>query len=118
MASALSALHADKRAEINETIDVLTTNLAKIAEHGRRADGIVNSMLAHSRGSNCDWQSVDLNALVEEALNLAYHWRSRARSELQHHFGLRLDRNLAPIEVVPQDVTRLFRTCSAMASMP
>jgi len=41
------------------------------AEHGRRADGIVKNMLAHSRGGSGDWQSADINALVEEALNLA-----------------------------------------------
>ena len=52
---------------------MLTSNLEKIAEHGRRADGIVQSMLAHSRGGSGDWQSTDINALVEEALNLAYH---------------------------------------------
>ena len=37
---------APARAEIDETIAVLTGNLTKIAEHGRRADGIVKSMLA------------------------------------------------------------------------
>src|SRR5262249_3596827 len=52
---------------------VLTGNLAKIAEHGKRADGIVTGMLEHSRGSSGDRRSVDLNGLVEEALNLAYH---------------------------------------------
>jgi PAS domain S-box-containing protein len=108
MAPALSAAHADQRAEINETIDVLTTNLAKIAEHGRRADGIVNSMLAHSRGSNCDWHSVDLNALVEEALNLAYHGARAQDRSFNITLDCDLDRNLAPIEVVPQDVTRVF----------
>ena len=52
---------------------MLTGNLEKIAEHGRRADGIVKSMLEHSRGGSGERRAVDLNALVEEALNLAYH---------------------------------------------
>jgi two-component system, NtrC family, sensor kinase len=52
---------------------MLTGNLEKIAEHGRRADSIVKSMLAHSRATSGDRQPVDINALVEEALNLAYH---------------------------------------------
>ena len=47
---ALATLDEDTRAEIDETIEMLTSNLEKIAEHGRRADGIVKSMLEHSRG--------------------------------------------------------------------
>src|SRR6266581_3521705 len=69
-APAIDALGEDKRAEIDETIDMLTGNLEKIAEHGRRADGIVKSMLEHSRGASGDRRHVDINGLVEEALNL------------------------------------------------
>ena len=83
-------------------------NLTKIAQHGGRADGIVKSMLAHSRGSSGDRQRVDINALVEEALNLAYHG---ARAQDQN-FNITLERELdvdaAPIELVPQDVTRVL----------
>src|SRR5262249_42700112 len=62
-AGAVSALDPGKRAEIVETIGMLTGNLEKIVEHGRRADGIVRSMLQHSRGGSDDWQPTDLNAL-------------------------------------------------------
>jgi PAS domain S-box-containing protein len=107
-APALATLEPDKRAEIDETIGTLAGNLQKIAEHGRRADGIVKSMLLHSRGSSGERQSVDLNALVEEALNLAYHG---ARAQDQN-FDITLEREfdptLAPIELIPQDVTRVF----------
>ncbi len=72
-APAITALGDDKRAEVDEVIAMLTGNLEKIAEHGRRADGIVKSMLEHSRGSSGERRSVDLNGLIEEALNLAYH---------------------------------------------
>jgi PAS domain-containing protein len=72
-APAITALDDDKRAEVDETIEMLTGNLEKIAEHGRRADNIVKSMLEHSRGSSGERRSVDLNRLIEEALNLAYH---------------------------------------------
>src|SRR5262249_55867328 len=95
---------AEKRAEIVETMGMLTGNLVKIAEHGRRADGIVKSMLQHSRGGSGDWQASDLNVLVEEALNLAYHG---ARAQDQS-FNITMERDLAPIEVVPQDVMRVF----------
>ncbi|MGH7061116.1 MAG: PAS-domain containing protein, partial [Stellaceae bacterium] len=72
-APAVAALSTDMRAEIDEIVTTLSGNLEKIGEHGRRADGIVTSMLAHSRGSSGERQRTDLNALVEEALNLAYH---------------------------------------------
>jgi signal transduction histidine kinase len=83
-------------------------NLEKIAEHGKRADGIVKSMLEHSRGDSGERREVDLNSLVEEALNLAYHG---ARAQDQN-FNITLERDLAhavaPIELVPQDITRVF----------
>jgi GAF domain-containing protein len=72
-APAIAGLAEDERAEIDETIQMLTGNLEKIAEHGRRADGIVKSMLEHSRGVSGERREVDLNTLVDEALNLAYH---------------------------------------------
>src|SRR5436190_15759462 len=106
-APAMAALDEEKRAEADETIELLTSNLEKIAEHGRRADGIVKSMLEHSRGGTGERRAVDLNALVEEALNLAYHG-GRAQDQ---SFNITLDRDyardIAPIELVPQDITRV-----------
>ncbi|HVM81148.1 MAG TPA: GAF domain-containing protein, partial [Stellaceae bacterium] len=105
---ALAALDKARRAGIDETIALLTGNLQKIAEHGRRADGIVKSMLLHSRGGSGERQRVDLNALIEEALNLAYHG-ARAQDQT---FNVTLERDfdpgMAPIELVPQDMTRVF----------
>jgi two-component system NtrC family sensor kinase len=104
---AITALDDEKRGEIDETIEMLTGNLEKIAEHGRRADNIVKSMLEHSRGSSGERRSVDLNSLIEEALNLAYHG---ARAQDQS-FNITLERDFAhgitPIELVPQDITRV-----------
>ena len=87
---------------------MLTGNLAKIAEHGRRADGIVKSMLQHSRGGSGDWQASDLNALVEEALNLAYHGARAQDQSFNIALERDLDRTMAPIELVPQEVTRVI----------
>ncbi len=105
---AIGALDAGKRAEILETIEMLTGNLEKIAEHGRRADGIVRGMLQHSRGSSGDWRASDLNALVEESVNLAYHGARAQNQEFKVRLDLDLDRNLAPIEVVSQDLSRVL----------
>jgi two-component system, NtrC family, sensor kinase len=105
---AIGTLGTGKRSEIFETIGMLTGNLEKIAEHGRRADGIVRGMLQHSRGSSGDWQATDLNALVEESLNLAYHGARAQDQDFKVTWELDLDRNLAPIEVVSQDVSRVL----------
>ncbi len=107
-APAIAGLAEDERADIDEIVGMLTGNLEKIAEHGRRADGIVKSMLEHSRGGTGERREVDLNGLVEEALNLAYHG---ARAQDQN-FNITLerdfDRALAAIELAPQEMTRVF----------
>jgi GAF domain-containing protein/signal transduction histidine kinase len=99
---------SNRQDEIDELTATLKGNLAKIAEHGKRADGIVRSMLEHSRGSSGERRSVDLNTLVDEALNLAYHG-ARARDQ---SFNVALQRELgegiAPITLVPQDITRVL----------
>ena len=93
---------------MDEVSTTLTSNLEKITEHGKRADGIVKAMLEHSRGSSAERRMVDLNALIDEALNLAYHG---ARAQDQS-FNITLEREfgegIAPIEVNPQDMTRVF----------
>jgi len=106
-APAVAALGDDKRAEVDEVVEMLRGNLARIAEHGRRADGIVKSMLEHSRGVSGERRVVDFNSLIDDALNLAYHG---ARAQDQS-FNITLERDyaaaVAPIELVPQDITRV-----------
>jgi signal transduction histidine kinase len=107
-APALATLDRDKRADVDETIVMLSGNLEKIAEHGQRADNIVKSMLEHSRGVSGERREVQLNGLIEEALNLAYHG---ARAQDQS-FNITLEREYAealkPMEVAPQEITRVF----------
>jgi signal transduction histidine kinase len=105
---AIVALGADKRAEIEEVIEMLTSNLEKIVEHGQRADGIVKSMLAHSRGSSGERQTTDINGLVEEALNLAFHGARAQDQSFNITLERELDRTIAPIELVPQDIARVL----------
>jgi two-component system, NtrC family, sensor kinase len=107
-AHAVGALDPGKRAEIVETIRMLTGNLERIVEHGRRADGIVRSMLQHSRGSSDDRRPTDLNALAEEALNLAYHGARAQDPNFDIALEHDLDSNLAPVDVVPQELTRVL----------
>ena len=107
-ASAVAALDDDKCAEVDETIGMLTSNLEKISEHGQRADNIVKSMLEHSRGVSGERREVDLNNLINEALNLAYHGPRAQDSSFD--IGLEHDYvpMLKPIELVPHEITRVF----------
>ena len=105
---AIAALGPDKRAEVDEVMDMLTGNLEKIAEHGKRADGIVKSMLEHSRGESGERRLVDLNTLVDEALNLAYHGARAQDPNFNITIEREFDRNIAPVELVPQDISRVL----------
>jgi signal transduction histidine kinase len=107
-APALAALDRAKRADIDEVVGMLTGNLEKIAEHGRRADGIVKSMLEHSRGASGERRNVDLNGLVEEALNLAYHGARAQNANFNITLECDLDAAIAPIELAPQEMTRVL----------
>jgi signal transduction histidine kinase len=96
------------RAEITELANTLRDNLNKIVQHGKRADTIVKNMLLHSREGSGEHRSVDINALVEEAVNLAYHG---ARAEKQG-FNIMLERTLDPaagqVDCFPQEITRVL----------
>jgi two-component system, NtrC family, sensor kinase len=94
------------RAEITELTNTLRSNLEKVVQHGKRADAIVKNMLLHSREGSGEHRLVDINALVEEGLNLAYHG---ARAEKQG-FTITMERSLDPTageaDIYPQEITR------------
>jgi signal transduction histidine kinase len=87
---------------------MLTGNLDKIAEHGRRADNIVKSMLEHSRGVSGERREVDLNVLIDEALNLAYHGARAQDQSFNIDFEKDYDSGVRQIELAPQEMTRVF----------
>jgi GAF domain-containing protein len=107
-APAVATLGDDERAAIDEVVEMLRGNLDKIAEHGKRADGIVKSMLEHSRGVSGERRVVHLNALIEEALNLAYHGARAQDASFNITLERDFDRGVAPIELAPQEMTRVF----------
>ena len=94
------------RAEIKELTDTLRGNLDKVVQHGKRADAIVKNMLLHSRAGSGEHRPVDINALVEESLSLAWHG---ARAERQG-FNITLEKSFDPTageaDVFPQEITR------------
>jgi two-component system, NtrC family, sensor kinase len=107
---ALGGAHLDNklRTEIAEIADMLQGNLDKVVQHGKRADAIVKNMLLHSRQGSGEHRRVDINALVEESLNLAYHG---ARAEKQG-FNITLERAFDPaagdVDLFPQEITRVL----------
>ncbi|TIM79080.1 MAG: GAF domain-containing protein [Mesorhizobium sp.] len=103
-----AALDDKTRAEIDELSDMLKGNLDKVVQHGKRADSIVRNMLLHSRSGSGEHRPVDINAVVEESLNLAYHG---ARAEGKG-FNIMLERNFDPgageVDLFPQEITRVL----------
>jgi signal transduction histidine kinase len=105
-ALAPAPLDQKMRGNVGELTQMLKSNLDKVIQHGKRADSIVKNMLLHSREGSGEHRSADINALVEESLNLAYHG---ARAE-KPGFNIMLKRDLDPdagaVELYPQEITR------------
>jgi len=93
---------------LNDVLGDLSANAQKINAHGKRADSIVRNMLEHSRGKTGEPRPTDLNALVEEYVNLAYHG-IRASDP---NFNVTLQRDYADdvgtVDLVPQDLSRVI----------
>jgi GAF domain-containing protein len=98
----------EQRAEMRELMGLLQGNLDKIVQHGKRADSIVKNMLLHARHGSGEHRPVDINSVVEESLNLAYHG---ARAEKQG-FNITLERSFDPdageVDLFPQEITRVL----------
>jgi len=101
-------LSAKAKEEVDELTHMLKGNLEKVVQHGKRADSIVKNMLLHSRTGAGEHRPVDINGIVEESLNLAYHG---ARAEKQG-FNITLQRDLDPaaglIDIYPQEISRVL----------
>jgi len=103
-----ASLDPKLRGHIEELSGMLQKNLEKVVQHGKRADAIVKNMLLHSRAGSGERRSVDINAVVEEGLNLAYHG---ARAEKQG-FNITIERFFDPtageVDLYPQEITRVL----------
>jgi signal transduction histidine kinase len=101
-------LDSKVRTEVEEIANMLQGNLEKVVQHGKRADSIVKNMLLHSRQGSGEHRLVDVNAVVEESLNLAYHG---ARAEKQN-FNITLQKSFDPsagnVDLFPQEITRVL----------
>jgi two-component system, NtrC family, sensor kinase len=100
------AMDAKVREEVTELTGMLKDNLEKVVQHGKRADSIVKNMLLHSREGSGERRSADLNALVSESLNLAYHGARAERSDFNITLEQDLDPDAGALELYPQEITR------------
>lgn len=94
--------------EVVELIQELRQNIAKIEEHGKRADRIVRGMLMHSRGGSGQSELSDVNTLLTDSVSLAYHGLRAQDSNFNVRIDIDLDPALAPVNAVPQDLSRVF----------
>jgi two-component system NtrC family sensor kinase len=105
---AKAALDKPTRDELDDLAQMLKSNLEKVVQHGKRADSIVKNMLQHSREGSGEHRPADINAIVDESLNLAYHG---ARAE-KAGFSIALQRDLDPsvgmADVYPQEIMRVL----------
>jgi len=94
------------RAQIDELTETLQGNLEKVVQHGKRANTIVKNMLLHSRESLGEHRLVDINALVEESLNLAWHGARAEKQGFEVTLKQAFDPSAGEADVFPQDITR------------
>ncbi|HEY9633204.1 MAG TPA: AAA family ATPase [Coleofasciculaceae cyanobacterium] len=93
---------------IEEILNDLSQNVKKINEHGKRADNIVRGMLMHSAGKTGERQPTDINALLAEYVNLAYHGMRAKDSSFNVIIKTNYDESIGQVNVVPQNISRVF----------
>jgi signal transduction histidine kinase len=94
--------------EVMAIADDIAGNLEKVVAHGKRADGIVKSMMEHSRSSKGEIQPTDINALADEYLRLAYHGMRAKDKSFNAALDTRFDEHMGKIKVIPQDIGRVL----------
>jgi len=110
-----AGLPPDFLPEAEVLIDDIEESMEKINEHGKRADSIVRNMLLHSRGRAGEWTKVDLNAMLREYVNLAFHGIRARDKTFNLKMEYELEENLGPIEAIPQDLSRVILNIAANA---
>jgi signal transduction histidine kinase len=103
-----AALDGNTRKEVDELTQTLKDNLEKIVQHGKRADSIVKNMLLHSREGSGEHRPSDINALLDESLNLAYHGARAEKPQFNVTLQRDFDASAGEIELFPQEITRVF----------
>jgi signal transduction histidine kinase len=102
------AMDGKVRGEVDELTGLLKDNLEKVVQHGKRADSIVKNMLLHSREGSGEHRPADINSLLDESLNLAYHGARAEKGEFNITLQRDFDADAGTIELFPQEITRAF----------
>ena len=102
------AMDGKVRGEVDELTGMLKGNLEKVVQHGKRADSIVKNMLLHSREGSREHRPADINSLLDESLNLAYHGARAEKGEFNITLQRDFDADAGTIELFPQEITRAF----------
>ena len=102
------ALDDKVRKEVEELTAMLKDNLEKVVQHGKRADSIVKNMLLHSREGSGEQRPADINTLLDESLNLAYHGARAEKSGFNITLQRDFDADAGEVELFPQEITRAF----------
>jgi signal transduction histidine kinase len=105
---ASKAMDADNKNEAKELLSSLRENEEKIRYHGQRADGIVKSMLQHSRTSTGQKEPADINALADEYLRLAYHGLRAKDKSFNAAMETDFDPAIGKVNIIPQDIGRVL----------
>lgn len=94
--------------EMTDLLHTIEINLKKIHEHGTRANDIVTSMLQHSRGGSGETKEVDLNELLAEFSNLAYHGMRAGKNPINLDLNLDLAPSLPRVSLIKEDFSRVI----------
>src|SRR5262249_51518988 len=97
-----AALTGQMQEEVGELTKLLKDNLEKVVQHGKRADSIVKNMLLHSREGSGERRSADINTLVDESLNLAYHGARAEKAGFTITLERDFDASAGTAELFPQ----------------
>ena len=89
-------------------LDDIEANLKTIHKHGTRADAIVKSMLQHSRGGSGKMEPANLNALVKEYVNLAFHGMRAGKEPINVDIDLQLDESVGDVPLIAEDFSRVI----------
>ena len=104
----VEASHELPLQNISEILDYIEANLRKIHEHGTRADGIVKSMLHHSRGGDGEMEPTSLNPLIKEYVNLAFHGMRAGKEPINVDIELDLDESIGYVPLIAEDFSRVI----------
>ena len=101
-------LTKDQFDDVNEVVGMIKGNVQKIHDHGKRAESIVKGMLQHSRGRTGEFESIEINNMVSEYVNLAYHGMRAKDKSFNTSIKTNLDPAVGKAAIIPQDLSRVI----------